>query len=451
MANIDLTKNEKQITFFNEVMMRVAGKSSKIAFFYGGAIRGGKTFVQMFILLILCKLYPGSKWYIVRESWTKLKDTSIPSMQKLLKGSTFVKRWKRSSGDYFVEFHNGSRIYFFSENYSNNKDGENFLGLECSGFLLEQIEELQKQTFDLCLSRSGSEYLEGEQAPAILMANFNPTYNWVKEDIHDPWIEGKLDPDYLYINATPKDNPYVTEDQWKAWSKLSIDFRKKMIDGSWDIEISGQFMKSFSEVRNLAFGLEYDPVYPVWLVFDFNVDPMTCTAFQTDAYTFAHTLKEFRLENSDVIKTCEKIKEYFAGKNPYFIIGGDASGRARHAGIPGQLNMYHQIFRALGISATEDNFKVPTANPSISDSYNFCNSVIENFPSYLIDKDKCPYLIKDMRFVLKGVDGSGKMKIQKTGPNKFAGMSNEKLGHLLDNTRYFMHAALPHFVNVPKS
>jgi len=65
MVTVDLSKNKKQEELFNEVMYSIQKKQNGIEdynkyFFYGGAIRGGKTFSILTILTILCRMFPNS-------------------------------------------------------------------------------------------------------------------------------------------------------------------------------------------------------------------------------------------------------------------------------------------------------------------------------------------------------------------------------------------------------
>jgi hypothetical protein len=76
---------------------------------FGGAIRGGKTVWGLSTLLILCKVFPGSRWCVIRENSEKIRTTTIPSFEKL--GATGS--LKRSPFEY--KHFNGSSILFKSE------------------------------------------------------------------------------------------------------------------------------------------------------------------------------------------------------------------------------------------------------------------------------------------------------------------------------------------------
>jgi hypothetical protein len=86
----------------------------------------------------------------------------------------------------YFEYDNGSRIYFFAENFKNDKDLDRFKGLETNIFLLEQMEELQQATFLKAIERCGSHYLRGyDNLPGLILGTFNPTSGWLKEEIYE--------------------------------------------------------------------------------------------------------------------------------------------------------------------------------------------------------------------------------------------------------------------------
>ena len=126
----------KQLEFLEAVF---SGKYSFLC--YGGAMGGGKTYVCLMALILLCKAFPKSKWCVIRESVPTLKRTSIESFKKLVP-SNFVQSYNQK--DQKWTFKNGSEIFFMAEDFSNDKELDRFKGLEVNGFLLEQIEELQE-------------------------------------------------------------------------------------------------------------------------------------------------------------------------------------------------------------------------------------------------------------------------------------------------------------------
>lgn len=463
MSNIildpkDPKANHKQIKFFVDVLRHLDRNDDDACrfFWYGGAIRGGKTFICLFIFIWLCLRYPGSRWYVVRKAFPDLRRTAIPSLEKLLKGSKKVKRWSRSSSDYFVEFHNGSRIYMFAESYQQDKDYDRWKGIECNGFLLEQVEEMMQETYNKSLERSGSWYIYDKDGnaidvPAVNFGTFNPAYNWVKKNIYLKYKKGELLPPDYFLEALPDDNPHVTEEQWKSWKRMDPETYNRFIKAIWDQELEGVFFHQFDENKHVGDRAKYKDGLDLWVSFDFNVDPMTATIFQTDEETFYHVLAEIRLPDSDTYEACEAIDTKFGHLLPYYMITGDASGRARMSGARRHLNHYQIIKNELDL--IPEQIRVPKANPFISESRSFVSAVMalpkEEF-DFCIHPD-CEYTIQDLKFVEKDYDKEGKLKIKKNGINKFLLIDNNQLGHLADNVRYGMHTTLIDLVDIHRS
>lgn len=412
-------------------------------FCYGGAVSGGKTIITLLILCVLCKMYPGSRWHVVRKSTPDLERTANESLSFILRGSENV-RWRRTKSDYFAEFGNGSRIYFMAESYDRDKDLNRFKGLMTNGFLLEQVEELQHKTFDKAIERAGRWYgVKGVMPPPIILMTFNPTFGWIKKKIHDQHKAEKLKTPYYYLQALPDDNPWNTDEQWRSWENMDPETYARFIKGEWDIKIENQFFHQFSG-RNVA-PVSVDWREDVWLSFDFNVDPMTCIVGQSDGRSFVRVLHEFRTPNSDTYDLCEKIRPLIYGREHLVKITGDASGKNRMSGARQHINQYEIIRNELNLSL--DQFFVPSANPTISDSRSFMNSLLYRLPEFHVDPS-CEHLIQDLKFLETDIDRSGHIGIKKSGVNNSLQIDNAMIGHLADCLRYFCHATMYEWIKM---
>ena len=102
---------------------------------FGGAMGGGKTFWGLSALLIMCQIFPKSRWVVIREDLEKIRTTTIPSFGKLQASG------KLKTNPYEYTHPNGSVILFKGENYAGDKELNWMRGLECNGFLFEEINE----------------------------------------------------------------------------------------------------------------------------------------------------------------------------------------------------------------------------------------------------------------------------------------------------------------------
>lgn len=429
--------NEKQCYFHDEVMRAVARLTPKRYFAYGGAIRGGKTFVCLFILVKLARMFPRSRWHVLRGSFTELEDTTIPSMEKLigLQGPDFV--WKRNKNNYHVRFANGSKIFFKSEKLGEDPELGWMLGLETNGILLEQIEGLSQKLLERAKERLGSWYINPMPVPLLLMT-FNPTDTWVKKEIYDKQRAGTLGPEWLYVEALPDHNPYVTDDQWRNWDNLDPISRANMVEGIWRFLTDAKTFAYAFDAKRTVVNVETPEgrllmtpkkSLPLKIIFDFNVDPITALVGQNDGMRWGKIYKEYRLRNSDIFELCTRIKTDW--QDYYLIASGDASGRARNAITRGNRTAIKTIAKLLRLGPRQLQF--PKANPSVRNTRILLNALLHNHPAFWISSE-CQYFIDD----LETVKVNDKGEIDKT--------KDARKTHLLDNGRYFAWNNFRNFV-----
>lgn len=196
-----------------------------------------------------------------------------------------------------------------------------------------------------------------------------------------------------------------------------------------DITYQREVMGELVDMRNRPFAYAFDVAkhtgqvhfnqnLPIYLSFDFNINPATAIACQ-HAESGIRVLKEWRLANTDLITLCNHIKAWLPTRLLY--VTGDASGQNRHF-LSGNKTAYVEISRIFQIPTKQ--VLVAKSNPSISSSSILTNSVFTHTP-VTIDTS-CTHLIKDLQFVQVLDDG---------GIDK----SKLEMGHLLDCFRYYVH------------
>lgn len=426
---IDLSKNPKQFEYFVEVVKACNGITQTRKFGYGGAIRGGKTFVTLGILIYLCNRFHGSKWHIMRHDFPALQDTTIPSLEKIIKHSTNWK-WNRDRANYFAYNKHDSKIFFKGENIKQDPNLDDLLGLETNGFFLEQLEGLTQKTWDLSSSRAGSWYIDN-MPPAFMFTTLNPTQRWPKKEIYLKYKNGDLPADFYFQEAFPSDNAFVTQDQWNAWSGMDDRYQKQFIGGDWTDfdETDNRFCYAYVEAKHVG-ETAFNPNQELYLSFDFNVDPITCLVAQIYDNR-VHCLEQISLGNSDIYKLCEYIRANYGNKN--FTVTGDASGNNRSALTRDNMTYYHIIKNELGLSWTQ--IKVPTANPRIEDNRVLVNAVLHRH-NVTLDKVKCQKLLHDFENVRVLPNGD----VDK--------LTDKSLTHALDCFRYLCNTFLSWILKV---
>jgi hypothetical protein len=442
---VDFSRNEKQKLAFYEVMKAVKGLTPYRFFALGGAVRGGKTFFSLGMLVLLCKMFPKSRWHIVRKDFTVLQGTTIPSIKKICPPNKGSWRYKERSGDFHLLFENGSCIYFMGENFSRDKDLTDFLGLETNGFLLEQGEELTRRLVERAKERAGSWYIDPMPPPLIFMT-FNPTDEWPRELVYDPYMDGGLQAPWMFIEMLPNHNPYVTEEQWSMWNQMDeVDYRR-MILGDWDSQRrGGEFYHKFSRARHTKL-VEINPDSKVaHLTFDQNVNPyitLNCWQFTylPNGYVSLTQFDEIHLAHplNDTESVCNEFMERYGHIFDLVFLYGDASGRKRSTNS--KVTDYDIAKRVLAPLISSDSDRTNRYNQNVPKRRGFINNLFDGkyTVEIWIDSDKCRNTIIDYTKLKVDTNGS---KLKETTKD-VNGVTYEKYGHPSDANDYFFCTVL---------
>jgi len=262
----------KQQEFIDAVF---SGKYSFIL--YGGSIRGGKTFALLALFILLAKIYPGSRWAIIRKDLPVIKRNLFPSWNKI-KPTSFIEHENNELNT--ITFKNKSQIIFFPESYEGDKDQNRWRGLEVNGIGFEEINECQQASFGKAFERAGSYVIKNakHQPKPIVVATCNPTNGWIKELVYNHWKEGNLKPNWLYIQSRIYDNIPLLEAQPDYLQSLKDNLShyeyQVFVEGDWEVQLKtgNEFLSGFDLEKHLA-PVRVDKTLPYHISLDNNVYP----------------------------------------------------------------------------------------------------------------------------------------------------------------------------------
>lgn len=240
---------------------------------FGGGIRGSKTWGSLASLILLCRIFPGSRWAIIRKDLQRLRDTTIPSFDKLrVLCGDFVS--PINQGTWNAQCANGSQLLFRGENIDKDPELHRFHGYEVNGFLNEEADELSERTLVKEIERAGTWIIPNIpiQPPAYILNTFNPCASWPRRRFYIPWRDGTMKAPYAFVPSTAADNPFISEEQKAAWKEMPEHEYKRFVEGDWEA-ITGAYYDTLSpaillEPRDLPSPLPDDWHY--WGSFDWG-------------------------------------------------------------------------------------------------------------------------------------------------------------------------------------
>lgn len=432
---IDFTTNKKQEYAFEAV------QSELYRFIlFGGAIRGGKTVWGLTTLLTLCRVFPGSRWCIIRENSEKIRTTTIPSFRKLEPPGNL----RLSPFEYIHP--NGSSILFKSENYTSDKEINWMRGLEVNGFLFEEINECQRQTLYKAFERAGSWSVKGEQPYPYVLATCNPTNGWVKEDVYDKHKNNTLKENWLYVQSKITDNianldPVYVE-SLKDLPKYEYEV---FVNGNWDLQIKtgGEFWKDF-ELDKHIHPIRYNESQTIHITVDNNVYPyIAISVWQLNKVgDIDEAVQIHEIPAKDPNNTASSAAKLFvkwALSKDYedvVFVYGDQTTTQRNTIDDNKKSFLDKFTSEIGKTFSVRK-RIPTKNPPVAISGDFINAIYEKeFDNKrIIINETCKESINDYVLTKQDRDG-GILKTRTKDPK--TGVSYEEHGHFSDVKRYFL-------------
>lgn len=402
----------------------------------GGSVRSGKTYFILAFFIFMCKLFPGSKYIVVRKNLQRIKDTVFPTFYNICPPS-FLVHEPTQSNSWTAKFTNGSCIVFFAENKDKDKELKRFRGLEADGFGMEEM-DISYDGFMMALQRTGTwkmgarkESKERNEAvpPQIVLGTSNPQQGWVKTEIYDKWIKGTLKPTWKYISANLKDNPYIPKDWIKGQKEnLSPLVYKMMIEGDWDLNLNkNPWFYDFKHEKHVKSGLTINENQNVYLSFDFNYSPSSVVVFQFDYIDGLKFLYSYQADGGlrNLLDKLERFKKY------NLIITGDNNGNSRSA-ASGDITCYSEI-ESYFLQPVSDVTK--KANSLHEHSRRICNTALYRLP-VVFDEVNCKSAISE---------------IKQAKPNQAGKLCKKVDLHMVDAVRYAFNLLFPNIQEIEKT
>lgn len=393
---------DKQLEFFELVF---SGKYKFILF--GGSIRLGKTYALLGLFLLLCKLFPGSKYLVVRKDLERIRNTVLPTFRKLVPSNFQASEPTQHNGWRFIAT-NGSIIQFFGENADKDPELKRFRGIEYDSIGFEEM-DITKQGFEVGMERCGTWRMDERKKdkengnaipPQMAVATSNPQQGWVKRDIYDKHIKGEINKNWFYLPANVYDNPYI-DPQWIQDRKDNMSPLRfqMMVEGDWNVNLNDElFFYEFDRHKHCIGGVyKVHEFEPLWLSFDFNYDPCTCIIGQKIDGVGLYIYETVQ-EKGGTYELCEKLKHYIDHPGGLKVTGDSSGGRGTSSAgnLPGgRKNTDFEIIKSELMVSKRQFFLAEKQNPLLGYSRDVCNRVLFCCPIFIYE-DYNEQLIYDL-------------------------------------------------------
>lgn len=371
---------------FSNLFRDLAATDKRFVINYGGTAAGKSYSAAQ--KEVICADMQQIKTLVIRKVGNTLRDSVIPSFLSRIRELGLEEKFRFNKTDRIItQKENGAEIVF--RGLDDPDKLKSFEGL--TRILVEEAAELTLEDFmELNRRARGRENIQ-------ITLTFNPIdeQHWLKKHFFD-----REDPDVSIIHSTYKENNFLTEQDKQQIENISLfdnnQYRVYAL-GEWGILTNDRpWLFSFEHDRHTVERLPVLPAFPVYLSFDFNIDPLTCVAVQMSPnqggqQSFIHFIREFSAKCS-LEDLCRQILLTFPGH--ILNVTGDASGNRHDLSMTESGSTYYSMIQSyLGISRGQ--MHLHRRNLPHGESYMLINSILSSYPRLLFSREGCPLLIND--------------------------------------------------------
>lgn len=277
--------------------------------------------------------------------------------------------------------------------------------------------------------------IRGKKAHYVqFLYSFNP----ISEDneiVKHFVMQGKLPDDTKMVHSTYHDNYFLSDEDRQQFERLKdtnpLFYDVYCLGVPGVVDKSGKFLYTFQNTQILP-EIGIDPKLPVWVTFDFNIDPMTCTIAQRLDDVTLVCIKSIQLDNSDIYAMCDRVMAELPGM--YLIATGDASGW-NETGVARGKSSYWKVIKEQ-LRLRDNQLMIRSKNLGLLESRILCNVANKSMGIFL-SQAGCTPLIQECKYAK--VDDRGVLVKDR----------NKQKNDFLDGFRYLLDANWPDIVNKP--
>jgi len=216
---------------------------------YGGAVGGGKSAFLVNDAIRRCLFWDRNAVGVFRWELAAFKKTTMKAMDEWLLDPIVERAGnpqdlvaQHNQQDHWIEFYNGSRIYYGGLKPSSSVCGDILAPIksfEVNAFYFDELTDFPEKVYRFAGSRVPRTTCRNvhtgklEYPPGLLRSASNPALGWVKREFIDQDL-----PDHRFIRATIRDNADNLSSTYEAdlrreWAGMGEHWIERFIDGDW--------------------------------------------------------------------------------------------------------------------------------------------------------------------------------------------------------------------------
>ncbi len=220
---------------------------------FGGAAGGGKSWVGVAWLIIMCIKYPDTRYLMGRSKLDTLKKTTLNTFFEVCSqwGILAGEHYKFNGSTNIITFFNGSEIILkdlFA--YPSDRNFDSLGSLEITGAFIDEANQISEKAKNVVSSRIRYKLDENNLIPKLLLT-CNPAKNWVYTEYYRPSRDNTLKPHRKFIQSLVDDNENVSVHYKGQLESLDELNKQRLLYGNWEYDASEDNLINYNSIVNL--------------------------------------------------------------------------------------------------------------------------------------------------------------------------------------------------------
>jgi hypothetical protein len=215
---------------------------------YAGSVNTGKSYIACHMLVQLGIDFPESRFAIIRKSSTVAKRTIYRTLKKVLDEYVKEHEWfsyRENRVDLVITTSNGTTFEFIEADVSKDPELNKIKGLEVTGALLEEANEVAEEVFNLLITRINRWNVNG--CPSFILLTCNPSIGWVKKKFKDRYDEGTLKEPFFFQQNEFSEIPFESQ---RILENLPENEYRRYALGDWNYSDDPAQLITYEWLRN---------------------------------------------------------------------------------------------------------------------------------------------------------------------------------------------------------
>lgn len=219
---------------------------------YGGSKGGGKSYLGASLIFGSALMYPGTRYFIARKQLIDLRNHTIPTIDKVLKGwGIKIEEYGRFNGqDHCYYFNNGSSVLLIdAKDMPSDPLFERFGSMEMTQGWIEEAGEFQESAMTNLSISIGRCLNDKYGLVGKLLQTCNPKKNYLYRNYYLPWKNGILPPDKVFIQAFAHENKKNEAGYVERLHKILKGVeRERLLEGNWEYSSDASSLIDYDKI-----------------------------------------------------------------------------------------------------------------------------------------------------------------------------------------------------------